>query len=108
MARSLQAGYLQPDDGKPTLRSIFDEGNLMRHVILTCKFHPNLRWSCKSIAFTPGQGYNNERSIFFDGAKDNPLAPECKCSPYDLILAPEEEERQKIDPTYDKEGRDIA
>lgn len=44
----------------------------MRHAILTCKNHPNLRWSCKEIAVTPqgneGQGsYNGCRNIFFGG-----------------------------------------
>ena len=58
----------------------------MRHLSLTCKNHPELRWSCKSIAFTPGYGYNGARHIFFlsDGVA------ECKCPPTDLILAPGE------------------
>lgn len=58
----------------------------MRHVTLTCKNHPALRWSCKSIAFTPGKGYNQKRNIFY--LTDN--TPECLCSPNDLTLAPEE------------------
>lgn len=56
----------------------------MRHVSLTCKHHPELRWTCKSIAFTPGRGYNNARHIFFAGK----FADECSCSPQDMILAP--------------------
>lgn len=82
----------------------------MRHVTLTCKNHPNLRWSCKSLAFSPGHGYNGARSIFFHGALSDaqegaadpsliaasirhPDAPvhECPCPPSDLILAPEDE-----------------
>jgi hypothetical protein len=39
----------------------------MRHVILTCKNHPALRWSCKEIAFTDEGGYNGQRSIVFLG-----------------------------------------
>lgn len=68
----------------------------MRHVRLTCKNHPNLRWQCKSIAFTEGYGYNGARNIFFNGeaveGKDwdfNPAA-ECSCKATDLILAPGE------------------
>lgn len=70
----------------------------MRHVALTCKNHPDLRWSCKSIAFSPGHGYNGSRHIFFAGTVDkskkpHPDAPEaeCTCSPSDLVLAPEDE-----------------
>ena len=84
----------------------------MRHVLLTCKNHPNLRWSCKEIAFTPGHGYNGTRNIFFQGEPDgrglygdksgiycstyfpdraDPVVQECPCSPKDLILAPEDE-----------------
>ena len=57
----------------------------MRHVTLTCRHHPALRWTCKSIAFSPGWGYNGQRHIFFHGPGD-----ECSCSPKDLILAPED------------------
>jgi len=84
----------------------------MSHVILTCKNHPNLRWSCKEIAFTPGKGYNGSRSIFFNGEPDgrgmyqdgsglycstffpdreNKFVHECPCPSSDLILAPENE-----------------
>lgn len=75
----------------------------MRHVILTCKHHPNLRWSCKEVAFTPGYGYNGSRSIFYNGSPDGKgmytdgsslsctvVEPECRCPPTDLILAPED------------------
>lgn len=90
----------------------------MRHVTLTCKQHPQLRWSCKSLAYTPGKGYNGARSIFFSGeAILNPdgspkrfaddsgtkcqtfvqegfenyrVVYECQCPPSDLVLAPED------------------
>lgn len=39
----------------------------MRHVILTCKNHPHLRWSCKEIAFTDAGGYNGQRNICYCG-----------------------------------------
>ena len=44
----------------------------MRHVSLTCKNHPNLRWSTKSIAVSNG-GYNGARNIFFNGAISSPI-----------------------------------
>jgi hypothetical protein len=87
----------------------------MRHVILTCKNHPELRWSCKEIAYTPGYGYNENRSIFYwgiglknpdgtpkmfedgsglDCTRFDPVSgdfiEECNCSPTDMILAPED------------------
>ena len=83
----------------------------MRHVILTCKNHPNLRWSCKEIAFDDQHGYNGCRSIFFGGEpcgrgmyldmsglscstyfsdRDNPIVHECACPLSDLIRAPED------------------
>ena len=81
----------------------------MRHRILTCKNHLNLRWSCKEIAWTDGCGYNGNRNIFFNGTpsgegmffdgsgldcvtvKDGVLVKECTCPIQDLILAPEDE-----------------
>lgn len=84
----------------------------MRHVHLTCKNHPQLRWSCKSIAFSgDGHGYNGCRNIFFLGEPD-PTSPlrystyfadrqpiergilECDCPPSELIYAPEERAQQ--------------
>jgi len=80
----------------------------MRHVILTCKNHPDLRWSCKAIAYEDGH-YNGCRNLFFNGTpsgegmysdgsglyctkiKDGKLVEECQCSATDLILAPEDE-----------------
>lgn len=72
----------------------------MRHVMLTCKNHPNLRWFCKSIAFTPGKGYNGVRHIFFEGDVTEPgcHGKECTCPGADLILAPGE--------VWDKECED--
>src|SRR6185437_5265772 len=69
----------------------------MRHLTLTCKNHPQLRWNCKSIAYTPGAGYNGCRNIFFNGrlttAEEQAAGlgrPECPCPPTDLVLAPED------------------
>jgi hypothetical protein len=73
----------------------------MRHVTLCCKKHQQLRWNCKSIAYTPGKGYNGQRNIFFQGRKveqgtslttehRNSLVPECDCPPSELTLAPED------------------
>jgi len=39
----------------------------MRHVILTCKNHLNLRWVCEEASFTDKNGYDGLRSIFFMG-----------------------------------------
>ena len=81
----------------------------MNHVHLTCKNHPNLRWQCKSIAYSEGYGYNGSRNIFFNGElavnpsdrswpyRDQAVGkdgnwhsvPECSCPPTDLVLAPE-------------------
>ena len=80
----------------------------MKHRILTCKNHPNLRWSCKDIAWSGG--YNHSRSLMFEGtptgkgmyddlsgldcttyiADTNTIIKECDCSADDLILAPED------------------
>lgn len=63
----------------------------MRHVMLTCRHHPNLRWMCKSIATSPQGGYNGMRHIFYQGDKSRKDYPEeCLCPTSDLILAPEE------------------
>lgn len=81
----------------------------MRHVILTCKNHPELRWSCKDIAFDDEYGYNGSRNLFFKGTpiRNEDGSPkmysdgsgmecdfygstECACSPRDLVRAPED------------------
>lgn len=50
-----------------------------QHILLTCKHHPDLRWSTKNI---DGIG---ARSIFFQHQDGQ---TECSCSGRDLILAP--------------------
>jgi len=78
----------------------------MRYRILTCKNHPNLRWTCKAIAWDGH--YNGAQSIFFEGTpsgkgmysdgsrldciriKNGEYIEECNCSAKDLILAPED------------------
>lgn len=90
----------------------------MRHVILTCKNHPRLRWSCKECAVNQDGSYNGSRSIFFNGVPsgrgmyqdgsglhctkivesrdaegkitDMQLVEECTCGPGDLTFAPED------------------
>ncbi len=79
----------------------------MSHRILTCKNHPQLRWSCKDIAWTEradGTGYyNHSRNIFYNGSPDGDgmfsdgsglhctvTEPECICSASELTLAPED------------------
>lgn len=57
----------------------------MRHVRLMCKNHKGLRWNCKSIAYTPGKGYNSQRRLFFDVGY-----AECECPSSELTLAPED------------------
>lgn len=85
----------------------------MRHVILTCRHHTNLRWACKEIAFTDAHGYNGSRNIFFKGeptgkgmyhdgsgldcdiyfpGRVDPIVQECSCSARDLIRAPEDKD----------------
>lgn len=80
----------------------------MKHRIMTCKNHPDLRWSCKHIAWSDGHGYNGSRAIYFRGTpsgkgmfsdnsgldcirvKNGIVIEECSCSVRDLILAPED------------------
>lgn len=80
----------------------------MRHRIVTCKNHPDLRWFCKEIAWTEGRGYNHKRNLFFNGTpsgkgmysdgsgldcvkvKGNVLVEECSCPVSALMLAPED------------------
>ena len=79
----------------------------MRHRILTCKNHPELRWSTKDIAWE-ARGYNGMRSLFFEGIskgqmfsdgsgldcttvrEDGSIVRECDCSVASLVLAPED------------------
>ena len=85
----------------------------MRHVILTCKNHPDLRWSTKEIAFSDEGGYNGMRTIFFNGRPtgeglyhdgsglhcstfvEGEIVEECNCHPRDLIRAPEDAESER-------------
>ena len=79
----------------------------MKHRILTCKNHPELRWSAKEIAIggvAPGDParYNGCRHIFYNGRTTGEMFPdssgvrcihdthECDCSASDLIIAPED------------------
>jgi hypothetical protein len=90
----------------------------MRHVILTCKHHPNLRWSTKECAVNADGSYNGLRNIFFNGEPSGRgmyhdgsgldcttfveerneagqvtggrIVDECNCPPSDLIRAPED------------------
>jgi len=71
----------------------------MRHVTLTCLHHPELRWSCKSIAVNERGQYNGLRHIFFLGeVKKEKYVDECKCKAADLRFYPEEIELQKTNP----------
>jgi hypothetical protein len=78
----------------------------MRHVSITCKNHPGLRWSTKSIAWSNEHGYNGARSLHFhgkvvmhgggpklfmdrSGVQTSPCA-ECQCKVDQLTVAPED------------------
>ena len=67
----------------------------MRHVLLTCIHHPELRWQCKSIAVNALGQYNGARHIFY---RSGEIAPECSCSPSALRFSPEELKRQETEP----------
>ena len=84
----------------------------MRHCILTCKNHPDLRWSCKEIAWDGH--YNGKRHLFFNGTPSGKgmysdqsgldcvkftadgTVKECNCSCEELILAPEDSEVKRL------------
>lgn len=63
----------------------------MDHLMLTCRDHMDLRWSCKSIAWSGGRDgvYNGCRNIFYTGKIDDSYTPECTCKADRLVLAPE-------------------
>ena len=73
----------------------------MSHVIMTCKNHPNLRWSTKEEAVSADGKYTGARNIFFNGTPsgkgmyadgsglDCVYAEECNCPASDLVIAPE-------------------
>lgn len=88
----------------------------MRHRILTCKNHPELRWGCKDIAWSQSDsegrsgGYNGARQLFYKGVpsgrgmyadgsgldctlihpETGAYMNECACPVSDLVLAPED------------------
>jgi len=82
----------------------------VKHRILTCKNHPDLRWSVKEIAWSGGDdgAYNGARNLHFMGVPsgrgmftdgsgldcdriiDNKFVPECPCPLDDLVIAPED------------------
>ena len=101
----------------------------MRHVILTCKNHLNLRWGCKDIAFTDGYGYNGSRNIFFKGEpsgkgmyedgsgldctdyfpdRAEPVVRECDCPATDLIRAPEDDLVKRHDDEASAKGERLT
>lgn len=53
----------------------------MRHIMLKCENHPDLRWHCKSIAVSDNGRYNGARNIFFTGE----YGQECPCPGSALI-----------------------
>jgi hypothetical protein len=91
---------------------------VIRHINLTCKNHRELRWTCKEVAWTDGEGYNGSRNVFFEGHIYDTLAykegtyadrvkahmtksvPECNCPIKNWILAPEEEAFRIANPDY--------
>lgn len=58
----------------------------MVHVTMKCENHPDLRWSCKSIAVSSEGRYNEARSIFYQGHVDGSYPPECPCKGSSLIV----------------------
>lgn len=56
--------------------ALTDKAPYGQHIALTCKNHPNLRWSTKNIAPI------GARNIFFSSWPE----PECSCSGSDLIV----------------------
>lgn len=57
-----------------------------RNMILTCKNHPTLRWSCEVVYYADDAGYNGKCEIAFLGEPTG----ECGCSRHQLVLAPED------------------
>lgn len=76
----------------------------MHMTILTCRNHPNLRWTCKEIAFQ--NGYNGLRNLFYHGQATGELSSdghprcetvaECSCSAKELMLAPEDANAKQL------------
>lgn len=61
---------------------ITDKVEYGRHISLTCRNHPDLRWSTKNIDFI------GARSIFYYGSATGQFVPECSCHASDLIVNP--------------------
>jgi len=59
-----------------------------QHIALTCKNHPQLRWSTKNIAPI------GCRSIFFNLGMDRNMRQECNCPASDLIPVVEGNEQK--------------
>lgn len=90
----------------------------MRHISLTCKNHPQLRWSTKEIAWK-NERYIGTRILTFHGevkldaagqpklfadlsGTDCHPASECECSAADLVRAPEDKRIEAAwEPRYD-------
>lgn len=49
------------------------------HIALTCRNHPDKRWSTKNI------GHIGARSIFYNLMSVEGMGPECNCSANDLV-----------------------
>lgn len=76
----------------------------MRHRILTCKNHPNLRWSTKDCAWSDGYGYNGTRNIFFNGEPSG-LGMFSDGSGLDCTCVPDDPNGPHISPLKDEKGR---
>ncbi len=59
----------------------------MKHISLTCRNHPQLRWRVKECAWTNGR-YNGSRNIHYCGkigaVRSDPFVEECACDVSDL------------------------
>ena len=89
----------------------------MAHRILTCKNHPNLRWSTKEQAVYKGH-YTGARNIMYNGSLPYTVysdksgihcegtEAECFCRASDLILAPEDKMLFPSMPEYNPESEE--
>lgn len=57
-----------------------DDVDYGKHILLTCKNHPDLRWTTKNIAPI------GSRNIFFEGSVTGKSENECTCSCGDLVV----------------------
>jgi hypothetical protein len=67
-----------------TQARIVGYANCGDHIPLTCRHHPNKRWSTKNIAPL------GCRSLFYNLWDDPNMGPECKCPIGDLVPLNEE------------------